>query len=54
MTKGDHDTYMTYSTILDMHLSNACRLPYEDQNSILTTLEQVFNDPGNVEAPSGP
>jgi len=51
MRKDDHDTYMTYSTILDVHLSNASRLPYDDQNSILTTLEQVFNDPINVESP---
>jgi hypothetical protein len=45
--KGDHDTYMTYATILDMHLANALTLPGEAQNAILATLEEVLNDPKN-------
>jgi hypothetical protein len=46
--KGDHDTYITYSTILELHLAHTLQRPYKEQNAVLTTLEEVLNDPNNV------
>jgi hypothetical protein len=51
--KGDHDTYMTYATILDMHLANVLTLPGDAQNAILATLEEVLNDPKNASLVEG-
>jgi hypothetical protein len=46
--QGDHDSFITYSTILDIHLSNSLSFPSVDQNTVLATLEKLLDEADSV------